>query len=198
MVQTHRPIEAPNMRERAARMLMANAKTANLTFPEALVATDAMRPQKVRAGTLLMQEGERGDTGYMALVLEGEVRADTNSGIPEKDIVISIIGAGSMLGEMSLIDGAPRSASCTALTDVKLAILSRESLLDLIETHPAIAARLLMAICGNLSGRLRDTNRRLRTISQVGSEVQRELDVMQRELDAAHSVNRKLLVETQA
>ncbi|MEO7241433.1 MAG: cyclic nucleotide-binding domain-containing protein [Variovorax sp.] len=195
MPQPARPIEAPNMRERAARMLMANAKSANLTFPEALVVTDSMRPQRVRAGTLLMQEGASEDTGYMALVLEGEVRADTNIGIPDQDIVISVLGAGSMLGEMGFIDGAPRSASCTALTDLKLAILSREALLDLIENHPAIASRLLMAISGNLSERLRDTNRRLRTVSQVGTEVQRELAVMQRELDAAHSVNRKLLLE---
>jgi CRP-like cAMP-binding protein len=100
--------------------------------------------------------------------------------------VISVIDPGSLVGEMGVIDGGPRSASCTALTDVKLGVLSRASLLALIETHPAAAARLMLGVAKGLADRLREGNRRLRTLSQLTR-------ALQSELDAAHAVNRRLL-----
>ena len=98
-----------------------------------------------------------------------------------------MIGPGSLIGEMGLLDGAPRSATCTALTDLKLATLSREALMSLIDSYPTVAARLLLAISKGLSDRLRDSNRRLRLLMQVTRAVQLELN-------AAHSINMKLLV----
>lgn len=87
---------------------------------------------------------------------------------------------------MGVIDGGPRSASCTALTDVKLGVLSRTSLLALIETQPGAAARLMLGVAKGLAERLREGNRRLRTLSRVTR-------ALQSELDAAHAVNRRLL-----
>ncbi|MDB5730231.1 MAG: hypothetical protein JWQ03_126 [Variovorax sp.] len=177
----------PDAQARAARLLMEAAPLARLSLADALVLIGVMQPVFVRGGTLLMEEGQTLDIDYMALLLEGEVRAESGTGTPGQDMVISLIGAGSLIGEMGVLDGAPRSATCTALTDLKLATLSREALLALIETHPSVAARLLLAISKGLSDRLRESNRRLRTLSQVSRAVQHELD-------AAHSVNRRLLV----
>ncbi|VTU14318.1 hypothetical protein RA8CHR_00529 [Variovorax sp. RA8] len=89
---------------------------------------------------------------------------------------------------MGVIDGGPRSASCTALTDVKLGVLPRASLLGMIESHPMVAARMMLGISTILAGRLREGNRRLRTLSQVSR-------ALQLELDAVHAVNRRLLEE---
>jgi CRP-like cAMP-binding protein len=135
---------------------------------------------------LLFEEGDAVDNDYMALLLDGEVRAETRTGLPGEDVVISVIGPGSLIGEMGVIDGSPRSASCTAITDVKLGVLSRAALMNLIETHPGAAARLMLGLARGLAERLRESNRRLRTISQVTR-------ALQSELDAAHSVNRRLL-----
>ena len=109
-----------------------------------------------------------------------------STGMPGEDVVISVIGPGSLIGEMGVIDGGPRSASCTAITDVKLGVLSRAALMNLIEAHPAAAARLMLGLARGLAERLRESNRRLRTVSQVTR-------ALQSELDAAHSVNRRLL-----
>ncbi len=180
------PDAVPDARERAARLLMAATPLAQLSLADAMTVIGVMQPLFVRSGTLLMEEGETADTDYMALLLEGEVRAESGTGVPGQDVVISVIGAGSLIGEMGVLDGAPRSATCTALADLKLAILSRDALMALIDTHPGVAARLLLAISKGLSDRLRESNRRLRTLSQVSRAVQHELD-------AAHSVNRRLL-----
>ena len=177
----------PDLRERAARLLMLAAPLAQLELEDALIVIDAMEPAFVRAGLILMEQDEADDTDYMALVLEGEVRAESGTGVTGEEIVVSVIGPGSLIGEMGLLDGAPRSATCTALTDLKLATLSRVALMSLIDSHPAVAARLLLAISKGLADRLRDSNRRLRLLMQVTRAVQLELN-------AAHSINMKLLV----
>lgn len=176
----------PDLRERAAHLLMVAAPLAQLGIDDALVVIDAMEPFFVRAGLIVMEQGEAAETDYMALVLEGEVRAESGTGMTGEEVVVSVIGPGSLIGEMGLIDGAPRSATCTALTDLKLATLSREALMQLIDDHPATAARLLLAISKGLSDRLRESNRRLRTLTQVTRAVQRELN-------ATHAINQRLM-----
>ena len=167
-------------------MLTQATPMAGMSVDEAEFVVDAMRPVHVLADTLLFEEGDTEDTGYMALVLDGQVRAETRTGMPGEEVVISIIGAGNLIGEMGIIDGEPRSASCTALTDVKLGVLSREALMRLLKEHPAAASHLVLALSKGLAERLRESNRRLRTLSQVTR-------ALQAELDAVHAVNRRLL-----
>lgn len=180
------PVATADLRAHAARLLMAAAPWAQLGADDALTLIDAMRPVFVPGGSIVMEEGDDIETDYMALVLEGEVRAESSTGVTGEEVVISIIGPGSLIGEMGVIDGAPRSATCTALTDLKLATLSRHALMGMIEKQPLVAARLLMAISAGLSERLRESNRRLRTLSQVTR-------ALQRELNATHAVNQRLL-----
>ena len=175
-----------DLREHAVYLLTEIAPMADMALEEARVVVDAMRPVHVLADTLLFEEGDAVGNDYMVLVLEGQVRAETSTGMPGEDVVISVIGPGSLIGEMGVIDGGPRSASCTAITDVKMGVLSRAALMTLISEHPAAAARLMLGLSKGLTDRLRESNRRLRTISQVTR-------ALQSELDAAHSVNRRLL-----
>ncbi|MCU4118097.1 cyclic nucleotide-binding domain-containing protein [Variovorax sp. N23] len=179
---------AASLRDQAVLMLMRASPVAELDFHDAGLVIDAMQPAFVAAGTVFIEEGQTDGNEFMALLIEGQVRAENATGAAGENMVISLIGAGSLIGEMGLIDGAPRSATCTALSDLKLAILSREALRGLVETQPAIAARLLLAVASLLGGRVRENNRRLRTLSQVAK-------AMQRELDATHAVNRRLLSE---
>jgi CRP/FNR family cyclic AMP-dependent transcriptional regulator len=174
------------LRDQAALMLMRASPVAELDVHDAGLVIDAMQPVFVEAGTVFIEEGQTDGNEFMALLIEGQVRAENATGAPGEDMVISLIGAGSLIGEMGLIDGAPRSATCTALTDLKLAILSRDALRGLVEVQPAVAARLLLTVSGLLGVRVRENNRRLRTLSQVAK-------AMQRELDATHAINRRLL-----
>ncbi|MDM0106679.1 cyclic nucleotide-binding domain-containing protein [Variovorax sp. J22R24] len=175
-----------DLREHAVYLLTEIAPMAGMALEEARVVVDAMRPVHVLPDTLLFEEGDAVDNDYMVLVLDGQVRAETNTGMPGEEVVISVIGPGSLIGEMGVIDGGPRSASCTAITEVKLGVLSRAALMTLIVEHPAAAARLMLGLSKGLAERLRESNRRLRTLSQVTR-------ALQSELDAVHSVNRRLL-----
>lgn len=175
-----------DLRAHAMALLAQAAPLAAMARDEARTVVDAMRPVRLVAGTLLFEEGDAIDNDYMVLVLEGQLRAVHSTGMPGEESVISVIGPGSLLGEMGVIDGGPRSASCTALTDVKLGVLSRAALIELVDAHPGAAARLMLGLSKGLAERLREGNRRLRTLSQVTR-------ALQSELDAAHAVNRRLL-----
>jgi CRP-like cAMP-binding protein len=188
MSQDPTPPRRNDLREHAIDLLMQAAPLVGMSRTEAEAVIDVMKPLHVLADTLLFEEGDAADNDYMVLVLEGQLRAVSSSGIPDGEVVITVVGAGSLLGEMGVIDGGPRSASCTALTDVKLGVLSRAALLGLIDSHPTVAGRMMLGISTVLTGRLREGNRRLRTLSQVSR-------ALQMELDAVHAVNRRLLEE---
>ena len=140
-----------DLREHAVHLLMQAAPLAGMGLHEARVVVDAMRPLHLLADTLLFEEGDAVDNDYMVLVLEGQLRVVSSSGVAGDEVVISVIDPGSLVGEMGVIDGGPRSASCTALTDVKLGVLSRGSLMELVETHPGAAARLMLGVSKGLA-----------------------------------------------
>jgi CRP/FNR family transcriptional regulator, cyclic AMP receptor protein len=184
-------MEAPNrhpsgvdLHQHAVRFL--TRASPGMSTDEALEVVDVMRPVHLLADTLLFEEGDTEANDYMVLVLDGHLRAVGSTGAPGREIVISVVGPGSLLGEMGVLDGGPRSASCIAVTEVKLGVLSREALMTLVAQHPGAASRLLLGVARSMAERLREGNRRLRTVSQVTR-------ALQSELDAVHAVNRRLL-----
>lgn len=99
-------------------------------------------PRRYRKGTLLIQEGDRGDTIY--IVLSGRVKAFS---VDERDreIVYGIYGPGEYLGEMSL-DGGPRSASVMTLEATACAVITRQTLREHIGANPEFAFELLTRV----------------------------------------------------
>ncbi|MFC4157865.1 cyclic nucleotide-binding domain-containing protein [Chitinimonas lacunae] len=110
------------------------------------------------AGGFLLREGEKSD--FLLLLLEGEVDVLTSheDGTP---IQISAIAPGRLIGEMSLVDGEPRFATCIARTDVIVAVLTRASLNEVLAQHPQLGMQLLLRLLALISLRLRQTSRRL-------------------------------------
>lgn len=110
------------------------------------------------AGSVILTEGETGD--FMLILISGlvqVVKADQAGHRKE----IGVLGAGHSIGDMSLLDGKSRSASCIAVDDSVFAVLDRDSLGRLINADPRTGAVLLLDLAQNLSQRLRDTDRRL-------------------------------------
>ena len=117
-----------------------------------------MRCFRVPLGTEIIREGDTGD--FMLLLLDGNVE------IVKKDLhglaqIMGTAGPGKTLGEMSLIDGEPRFASCVALDTVEFAVLDRESLSRLIAEEPHIGVKLLMELLMLLNQRLRSVSSKL-------------------------------------
>lgn len=95
-----------------------------------------------RKGTVLIEEGDLGDTLY--IILSGRLRV-YSSGERGREITYGTYGPGEYLGEMSL-DGGPRSASVETLSSSTCAIVSRQSLLQHIAEHPTFAFELLAKV----------------------------------------------------
>jgi CRP-like cAMP-binding protein len=74
---------------------------------------------------------------------------------------IAQVDAGRILGEMSMIDGEARFATCVALEPTVIAVLDRENLARIIVEQPLLGAKLLMELVLMLSQRLRATSHRL-------------------------------------
>jgi len=161
--------------ELAARMLVTPTALDDLTLANAKIVVGYMRPKRIKAGTVIIQEGEDEKNDYMLLVLEGDVAVESQLRGSSEGMVVNIIGPGHLIGEMGVIDGSPRSATCTASTNIAAAVLSRTALMRLLKNEPLVGSRLLLAISKRLADRLRETTRKLNTFAQINKALQAEL-----------------------
>ncbi|MBL8388476.1 MAG: cyclic nucleotide-binding domain-containing protein [Hydrogenophaga sp.] len=166
--------------ELAARLLVTPSALDELRLTDAKRVVKYMRPQLIEAGTVFIHEGELTGNDYMVLILEGDISVESELPGNDGSIVVNIMGPGHLIGEMGVLDGSPRSATCTAITDIAAAVLSRSDLRRLLKAEPAVGARLLLAISKRMADRLRETTRKLRTFAQMNKALQQELDVIAR------------------
>lgn len=159
----------------AAKLLVSHESLMRLTPNEAMTVVSYMAPHRIAAGTVFIEEGDTRETDYMVLILEGEVMVESTVGNRREPITVSVLGPGHMVGEMGLIDGHARLASCTATTDVQGAVLTREALEKLVEQHPRTAAKLMFAVSLHIAERLRDTTEKLKMYTQLTQVMQEEL-----------------------
>ena len=114
-------------------------------------------------GCVIFHEGEPGH--YMCLLVSGRVKTSKESDI-EHSAEVANESRGRSIGEMALIDGAPRSATaiaatCVATEPTVLLLLNQAEFQRLGEERPALALKLLMRITKLMSRRLRLTSGRL-------------------------------------
>jgi CRP-like cAMP-binding protein len=112
---------------------------------------DQLSRRKVRRGTVMVAEGQPGDTVH--LVISGKVKI-TRSAFDGRENLLAVLGPGDLFGELSLFDPGPRTATATALTEVEMATLEHSALRPWLATRPEAALRLLQV----LARRLRRTN----------------------------------------
>ncbi len=164
---------------RAAQLLCSPTALVQLSEAEALTAMGFMELRSYAEGDAIIRQGASGgtgDDGFMALVVDGEVTVEADVVSRLDKLTVNVLGPGSLMGEMSLMDGAARSATCTASTAVQCAVLTRAALEALIHEEPATAAKLLSAVAQRLSARLRQSDIKLQLYSQLVFSMQKEID----------------------
>ncbi len=115
----------------------------------ALVANMAF--QELSRGGTVFDEGEQGDSVY--IVLAGKIKIGRKA--PDgRENMLAVMGPSDMFGELSVFDPGPRTATATAVTDVRLARLQHTALRAWMSDRPQIAEQLLRV----LARRLRRTN----------------------------------------
>jgi CRP-like cAMP-binding protein len=107
---------------------------------------------------MIIREGDGGD--FMLLVIEGYVDIYKRGPRGEQQHMTSV-GPGMTVGEMSMIDGEPRFATCVASEAVVFAVLHRDAMAKIILDHPALGSKVLVKLVSMLSTRLRQTSARL-------------------------------------
>ncbi|MEJ6021255.1 cyclic nucleotide-binding domain-containing protein [Ramlibacter sp. PS4R-6] len=171
-----RPVAGSSSADLAAEMLCAPTALMKLAPEEARTVVAYMQPHKIAEGTTFIREGDSERTDFMLLVLAGEVTVETIVVSRTAPITVTVLGPGSLIGEMGLVDGAPRSASCTALSDLRCAVLTRASLNRLMEDEPRTAAKLVLAIAMRMSQRMRDSQEKLKLYAQLTQAMNEEIN----------------------
>ncbi len=131
----------------------------DLAWADLEALSDYLKPYGVSAKTTIFREGDSGD--FLCVLLKGKVRVYKEDMDARDAALVSTESAGRAIGEMALIDGEPRSATCVTVEDSELVLLTCEAFDRLCHEHPALAVKLLHRIARLLSRRLRSTSGRL-------------------------------------
>jgi CRP-like cAMP-binding protein len=107
-------------------------------------AAESMRLLK---GEVLFREGEPGDSCYWVMKGALKISVSSNKGAER---VFALLGPGSVVGELAILDNRPRSATVTAFSDANLTVLKRATLRAYLQENPSVWADLVTVLVGRL------------------------------------------------
>ncbi len=129
-----------------------------------LTIAKQMRETSFPAGQVIFSRGDLPAEVY--LVLDGVVRLSVLS-VEGRELSFAHADTGSVFGEIAALDNGPRTADATAITPLRVAVLSKAALRSAIETMPAMAHAAITLVCG----RLRQADQQLESIALHSIEV---------------------------
>ena len=103
----------------------------------------------VEAGRVLVEQGRAGHECYVIVTGEATVERDANT--------IATLGPGDTIGELAVLDGGPRTATVTAVTDLDLLVLGQREFAALVSEVPSLSHKILV----NLARRVRELDERV-------------------------------------
>jgi len=101
----------------------------------------------MKEGTLVVDQGQTGREAFV--ILHGDVVIKRNGR------KIASLGAGDVVGELSLLDHGPRTASVLCTTDCTMLVIDQRRFIGVLEDVPSIAHKLM----GTLASRIREMDR---------------------------------------
>ncbi len=148
-----RNIQLP--RQQRAELLDESRWSRDFDWQEVEILARHMDLSSVPAGEEVFHEGSSGE--YMALIARGRVRVIKEDSVGRRRTITTLL-PGKTLGEMSLIDTEPRSATIVADTDTLLLVFTRIQFQRLIDTYPGLGVKMLTNLARMMSQRLRRTS----------------------------------------
>ena len=133
-------------------------------------------PIRIAAGATLFEEGAPGDSIYFILSGEFEVlKREKGSDAQHR---LALLGAGKSIGEVSLLDGGPRSGEVRAVADSELLVVSVPELLDHMGRELSAANRMKINLAYEMAARLRNTNETtVQTLRERLEEAERRVEM---------------------
>lgn len=126
----------------------------DLRLPEIQSLCDFMHCYGAPRDTVLLSEGDEGD--FLLIILTGSVKVTKGCEGGEKSF--AVVGPGATLGEMSLVDGAPRFANCVTIEPTDFAVLTRADLNQILVNMPRLGNKFLLLLLHLMTRRLRHAN----------------------------------------
>lgn len=147
--------EGEEFKDLISEMIAGTNLFSSLPTSEVQLLAGYLQGYRIVAGTIVFRETDPGN--FMFLMIRGEMeiyKADTGGRM--QDLVT--VTRGNTVGEMSIIDQQPRSATCIAKEDSLVLVLSRNDFEKILADHQSLAVQLLSRIARLLSQRLRAQN----------------------------------------
>jgi len=116
------------------------------------------RTRSMPKGNVIFYEDDPGVSCYV--IMSGKVKIVVNAD-DGREHILGVLYEGDVFGEMSLIDGQPRSASAICADDVQMVTIQRDDFLSLLRSNPDISLKLLVT----LSQRLRAADRNMESLA---------------------------------
>ncbi len=130
---------------RGEHTLSAIGLFSDLTSRDFDTLDKSCRWRTYRAGQQILSRSD--ETTDVFFIVSGEVRVAACS-LDGKEVAFRDLGAGKTFGELSAMDGAPRSADVVALSDAVVPSMAAGAFMDVLRTHPEVSAKLLAQLAG--------------------------------------------------
>jgi CRP/FNR family transcriptional regulator/CRP/FNR family cyclic AMP-dependent transcriptional regulator len=129
---------------------------------ELLKMTEISRRVFLNKGELIISEGENFEVdSSLYVIASGLVKVSLPLGTG-KELVLAILGPSGHFGELSFVDGDPRSADVIAMEDSELLKLDHEALADLLKSDNGLSLKFYKSISAVLVNKLREMNEKAR------------------------------------
>jgi CRP-like cAMP-binding protein len=115
--------------------------------------------KKCAKDEVFIRQGDAGD--FMGFLLQGRLAIKKETSFPGKFVLVAILEGGSLVGEISVVEENPRSATVVAMEESEILVLRRDKAEKLLEENPLLAVKLLKKIIRVLGARLQKASARL-------------------------------------
>lgn len=133
--------------ETAKAILQRNFLFCDLPEPSLHQLASLANRRTFRKGEVVFLEGDAGDALYG--VISGSIRVATSNN-DGKQIFLNMMEHGDVFGEISVIDGQPRTATAEAVESTSLIVIQRHDFRKLMEREPVVAIHMLQILCQRL------------------------------------------------
>ncbi len=139
-------------------MLAGNNMFTDFENNELHILADYCQAYLAPKGTIIFSEGEQ--SSYLCLLVEGKLSVLKDADEEQSKKLVDV-RPGKTIGEMSVIDGLPYSATVKATEESKLLLITKENFARVIDDHPRLGVKILWKFSQLLSLRLRQTSGKL-------------------------------------
>lgn len=130
----------------------------NLSDEELTQLSHITRERKYERNQIIFYEGDLG--GSLYIIVQGSVKIVMLSD-DGREHILGLLHAKDFFGEISLIDGEPRSATAVALDNVSIIMISRDDFVRLLRDNPEMSLKIMVTLCE----RLRKTDKHVESLA---------------------------------